>query len=71
MRWWLLVPCLGCGGDCFFGLGCFLGCVGMGGLVFVLVRYVGCMLDGMRMRGYIAGINFFKGGCSFERRFVS
>jgi hypothetical protein len=44
---WCLVPCLGCVGGWFFVLGCFLGCVGMGGLAFVLVQYVGDMLDGM------------------------
>jgi hypothetical protein len=34
------IPCLGCGLGWFFGLGLFLGCVGMGG------RFGG-MLDGM------------------------
>jgi hypothetical protein len=44
---WCLVPCLGFEGGWFLGLGCFLVCVGMGGVVFVFVRYVGGMLVGM------------------------
>lgn len=43
---WLLVPVLGCGGGWFFGLGCFLVAVGMGGVGFLSVGYVGCMLVG-------------------------
>jgi hypothetical protein len=44
---WFLVPSLDCGGGWFFGLVCFRAGVGMGGLVFVLVHYGGCMLGGM------------------------
>jgi hypothetical protein len=31
----------------FFVLGCFLVAVGMGGVGFLFVRYVGCMLGGV------------------------
>lgn len=44
-------PMLGCGGGCFFGLGCFLVAVGMGGVELWSVHYVGW--GGIGMGGYI------------------
>ncbi len=35
------IPCFLCELGWFFGLGCFLGCVGMGTAVFLLLDYVG------------------------------
>jgi hypothetical protein len=47
VRWSFPIPCFGCGGGWFFGLGCFSVCVGMRQVAFLSHPLHGAMFDRM------------------------